>query len=534
MRLKAIEVRNFRCFENLQLDIGGESLFIIGANARGKSSLLKAIHHCVKGGQLSLEDFRDREEPIELIATLSDLPAENQGLFRDAFDFNVAPPTLRVACRATWNSQEQELKTEHLFPDNGWSRIGREARETLSIIYLPAWRDPKRLTAPAGSSSLLGGLIEGLPLEDELEEAVSAILRAGQRLGDSEPLSNLLAEVGSELTKLIARVPAGALSLGPVAREHSDVLRQLLLLLALDGPSIPIPAQSAGLAQAAIMALALRVVATNPEALLLVDEPETALHPHAQRAVVQGIREQAGQSLIATHSSAVLDRSDPRLVARLEGGGPEAGTTVARATGMSDTAARGLVRYATSLSAEAYFAEAVIFVEGFSDLLALRTFAETLSVSLDSAGVSVISLEGADSLKHYLALMGPNGLGLEVSGLCDLDHEEAWIARLQDVGINVTDRASLNAAGFEVSNPDLEAELLSGLSEQEVTAVIAADGAERSFERFAQQPNNVGQATADLQLAFVKKDKIRWAPLLAASIPANVVPAPIAALLARV
>jgi predicted ATP-dependent endonuclease of OLD family len=534
MRLKAIEVSNFRCFENLQLDIDGDSLLVIGANARGKSSLLEAIHHSIKGGQLSLEDFRDRDEPIELIATLSDLPAENQGLFRDAFNFNVAPPTLRVACRATWDSQEQELNTEHLFPDDGWRRIGREAREALPIIYLPAWRDPKRLTAPAGSSSLLGSLVETLPLEDELEEAVSAILRAGQRLSDSEPLSNLLVEVGDELIKLIARIPGGALSLGPVAREHSDVLRQLQLLLAVDGPSLPITAQSAGLAQAAIMAIALRVVAANPEALLLVDEPEIALHPQAQRAVVQGIREQSGQSLIATHSSAVLDRSDPRVVARLEGGDPETGTTVVRATGMSDTAARALIRYATSLSAEAYFAEAVIFVEGFSDLLALRTFAETLSVSLDSAGVSVISLEGADSLKHYLALMGPDGLDLEVSGLCDLDREDAWIARLQDAGINVTDRATFNQAGFEVSNPDLEAELLGSLSEQEVAAVFAADGAEGSFELFAQQPTNAGQATADLQLAFIKKDKIRWAPLLAASIPATAVPPPIAALLARV
>jgi predicted ATP-dependent endonuclease of OLD family len=60
VKLTKIEISNFRCLVDFILDIDGQSIFLVGVNASGKSSLLNAI---VKGlGQdraFAFEDFHD-------------------------------------------------------------------------------------------------------------------------------------------------------------------------------------------------------------------------------------------------------------------------------------------------------------------------------------------------------------------------------------------------------------------------------------------------------------------------------------------
>jgi hypothetical protein len=97
--------------------------------------------------------------------------------------------------------------------------------------------------------------------------------------------------------------------------------------------------------------------------------------------------------------------------------------------------------------------------------------------------------------------------------------------------MEVHDRADLNAVGFQVSDPDLEAELLAALTEDRVEEIFSEAGSGQKFEAFCGQPTNTGLDRAELQLGFVKTEKIRWAPLLAAAIQPAEVPASIAALL---
>jgi energy-coupling factor transporter ATP-binding protein EcfA2 len=530
LHLLSIEINNYRCFDQLALALEGESLVLVGPNAAGKSTLLNAVRLALQGGLVTRDDFRDPEAAVELTATLSGISPAAQGVFAEAIDFDQTPPVLRLTLQVIWNQDEAELETNHVFPDDGWRRVGREAREAIPLMFLPGWRDPARLLALLGEQSILAGLVDQLPLEDDLQEAIAAITATGEALSQADPFRQLMAEGREELARLLPRVPEEAFSVGALAAQPSELLRQLHLLLAMSQSKLPVGSQSGGLGQASVFAFALRALSGQPDSILLVDEPENALHPQAQRALLATLRGGSAQSLITTHSAAVLDRGDPRRIARLsrdEGNG----AGLSRAAGLDTAEAASLSRYSTSLTAEAYFAETVIFVEGFSDFLAVRTFAAALGIDLDGSGVSLLSLEGADLLKHYLALFGPNGLRLNLRGLCDLDKEAEWISRLDPAGIAVTDRASLNAAGFQVSDPDLEAELLVPLSEEEIANVFTEAGAEGRFEAFQQQPANAGMSVAELQLAFVKSNKIKWAPLIASAIAVDDIPTSITALL---
>ncbi len=143
-------MRNFRCFENFSLSLGGESLLVIGPNAGGKTSLILGIRRALQGGSVDLREFRDHTVPVELIATVSGILAAAQGVFADVLDFSVSPPALRIGLRATWDPTELRVESVHGFPDGGWAPARREARRNLPVISLPAWRDPARLLSMVG------------------------------------------------------------------------------------------------------------------------------------------------------------------------------------------------------------------------------------------------------------------------------------------------------------------------------------------------------------------------------------------------
>src|SRR5207245_2338263 len=115
----------------------------------------------------------------------------------------------------------------------------------------------------------------------------------------------------------------------------------------------------------------------EPGTILLLDKPENSLHPQPQRAVIRSLESLACQVVITTHSSNVLDRIDPRKILRLRRAGN--GIQSSRPSQLSDPEARKLARYTTPQTAEAFFAKAVILVEGPSDFFAVRALAQRVS-----------------------------------------------------------------------------------------------------------------------------------------------------------
>lgn len=529
MKIRRVSLTNFRCFSELTLDLNEESVYLVGSNAVGKTTILEAIQRALRGGSVSAQDFNALDVPLEIVVTLTGIAASDQSRFAEAIDFSETPPVLRVGYQSVWSEEELEPESTHGFPDDGWKRISRPAREALPFLMLPTWRDPARLTAVVGRSSLLADLLADLPLEGELEQAVQDVAAVGEALAAATPIEQLLADASAEINRYMSSDGGSTFSLKNAGSSPQDALRQLELYLEADGTNTALSRQSAGLSQAAIFALVLRQLSAGPGTVILVDEPELALHPQAQRALASTLRSSASQCIVVTHSAAVLDRVDPRKVARInrEGG---AGTAI-KASTLSDSDAQSLSRYATSHTAEAFFARSLIVVEGFSDLLAIRTLASKLGLSLDASGVSVLSLDGAGTFKYYLQLFGPQGLDVQLRGLCDQDAESDWIVKLDAAGISVGNRSDLEAQGFYVCDPDLEAELLSALGTSTTQQIIIANEAEGSYSSFANQQVNQGKSEAEIQLAFFRREKVRWAPLFSAEIDGASVPSPIAELL---
>ncbi|MEU9553873.1 TOPRIM nucleotidyl transferase/hydrolase domain-containing protein [Streptomyces fumanus] len=168
-----------------------------------------------------------------------------------------------------------------------------------------------------------------------------------------------------------------------------------------------------------------------------------------------------------------------------------------------------------------------VLLEGPSDLAAVEALAARRGRDLAAEGVCVLSMGGAMSVGRYTALLGPTGLGLRLTGLCD-ERERPFYDR-------ALERARAPREGFFVCVSDLEDELIRALGTEVVEEIVRDEGELRPWQTFLSQPAQHGRSRERQLRRFLgtrKGRKIRYGRLLAESLDTARVPAPLDGLLA--
>ncbi|WP_431219412.1 TOPRIM nucleotidyl transferase/hydrolase domain-containing protein [Leifsonia xyli] len=161
---------------------------------------------------------------------------------------------------------------------------------------------------------------------------------------------------------------------------------------------------------------------------------------------------------------------------------------------------------------------AAILVEGASDRAAVLTAAGLLGVDLAAAGVDVVPMGGAMSVRRFVGELGPGGAGRRLRGLCDAGE------------VRFFQRAGLAPHAVFVCRPDLEAELLRALGHARTEEVLEREGDLRLFRMFQQQPAQRIR-TLDQQLhrflGTTSGRKERYGAVLTAALGADELPVPL-------
>jgi hypothetical protein len=181
---------------------------------------------------------------------------------------------------------------------------------------------------------------------------------------------------------------------------------------------------------------------------------------------------------------------------------------------------------------------AVVLVEGTSDKVAVEALAERRGRDLAGEGVSVVPIGGAQAIGRYLSEFGPEGLDLELAGLCDAKEERDFQRGLERAGLgsNLT-RNDLERLGFYVCDEDLEAELIRALGVESVERVVETQGDLGSFRTLQKQPEWRGRRTEEQLRRFMGSGgsrKVRYAKLLVDALDLDAVPRPLDRVLAHV
>jgi hypothetical protein len=178
---------------------------------------------------------------------------------------------------------------------------------------------------------------------------------------------------------------------------------------------------------------------------------------------------------------------------------------------------------------------AVVLVEGGSDRAALTVLARRQGHDLAAGRIRVAEMGGATNLGHFLAYLGPAGLGLPLAGLCDAAEAPLFCRALGAAGLAPgVVPAGLARAGFFVCHGDLEDELIRAVGPAGVQDVIESQGELRSLRRFQDQPaQRDRELTAQLHrfLGTRSGRKAQYAALLAGAVELALMPAPLAGVL---
>ncbi|MEU2551259.1 TOPRIM nucleotidyl transferase/hydrolase domain-containing protein [Streptomyces sp. NPDC014684] len=177
--------------------------------------------------------------------------------------------------------------------------------------------------------------------------------------------------------------------------------------------------------------------------------------------------------------------------------------------------------------AERLSVRVAVLLEGPSDVAAVTALAGRRERDLAAEGVCVLSMGGAMSVGHFARVLGPPGLGLRLTGLCDEAERGFYVRGLE--------RARAAWQGFFVCSADLEDELIRALGVARVAELVRAEGDERALETFLRQPAQRDR-TAQQQLrrffGTKKGRKIHYGRVLVEALEEQRVPAPLDGLLA--
>ncbi|MER5554114.1 TOPRIM nucleotidyl transferase/hydrolase domain-containing protein [Streptomyces sp. NPDC002793] len=169
----------------------------------------------------------------------------------------------------------------------------------------------------------------------------------------------------------------------------------------------------------------------------------------------------------------------------------------------------------------------VVLLEGLSDAAAVDALAASRGRDLAAEGVCVLPMGGAMSIGRFAGLLGPPGLDLRLTGLCD---EAEWGYYTRGLA-----RAGATEQGFFICAADLEDELIRALGPTRVAELVEAEGDLRPLKTFLNQPAQRGRTSERQLRRFLgtkKGRKIRYGRVLVEALGPDRVPEPLDRLLA--
>ncbi len=440
VRITEVRVSNFRSLVNVVVELD-ELTVLVGANNAGKTSFLDAMYAAIGAGRKNLgqEDIHiatgEAVPPQDRVVTIDVCvrPFGPDGTPLDTFPTGSYWTSLwgtgitqnldfhdLMAFRTTlsWSDVRGDYAIERKFlrdwpPAATWlsadvsiDGVSAEHLEHVALHYIDAKRDLEDDLRRQGS--FWRRLTDNLGLS---EEDVETFEKALSSLNDSiVSKSEVLQHLKTNLSDMSSVVSSDSLGveITPVARRLRDLSKGVDVTLATTGAqSFPLARHGMGtrslaslLVFRAFMSWRYALAASKGDqthSLLALEEPESHLHPQAQRALFSQIKSIPGQRIVSTHSPYFAGQAklgELRLFAK------HAGVTNAKRldlSALSPDDIRKLERTVIASRGDLLFARAVVLFEGETEEQAFPLWAGAYwGASTHELGFNFIGVGGTD------------------------------------------------------------------------------------------------------------------------------------------
>ena len=350
MFLSSVALEQFRCFEEARIELPSEGIvLVVGPNNSGKSALLAAIDTVTSGsGERELAWRTGSDTPPVVTATFSLSDLERSALFDDPeslerwphpwfstwqlkFSSEIGTNTLymnEVAVRTGAAAIEYLTVARQLRQSDGMYRIESRNWATIRAGTTAVFDDPLGETVHAGGSpsDFLGALGAFPEVAQLLYEWRAGCYHFGPLRSGAQRSVNVggvptLSPTGVDLPQALLtletnRDPAWA----EIVRTISDIVPEVgELATPVDGPHLSIAfidpttgdrrnVKDLGTGVEQLLMTAYVGVRRELTHLVMMEEPETNLHPAAQRALLEHLRRWSKNRtfILATHSTVFL------------------------------------------------------------------------------------------------------------------------------------------------------------------------------------------------------------------------------------
>lgn len=444
-------IYNYRNLTGKTVQFDSKINFMIGENNLGKTNILELLHSFFTIGKFQEDDFDNKEEAIKISVVIK-YSDEEIGFFEDNFDVEDCHS---ITLYGVQDSIEERIEYYH--GDEGGIKLKGATVRKINTLYYYAQRMPSKevdFRKNSGSGKALNYLIQsslsGLSLEekdlirvDEMSSVVSSINTNLNRLntitGDS-----IQAYYDENPAQILCRM----LGIGDTNGRDLSKLGEgiqyafnILLQIIENIYTVKLSRKPDRFEE--------RLVVIEGEKLypiiLILDEPEVHQHPYRQRSLMKkltdlinnenrefvallkelfGIDGLIGQIFLATHSPNILLNDYGQFI-RLYNGK----SLLEIISGKSITFKDDPKMYKHLLHnfiylKEAMFSRYVIFVEGDTEMGAIPVFAERMNIDLDSIGVGIVKLDGADGVKRCMSLY--QKFGIPSIAIIDKDKQTSY------------------------------------------------------------------------------------------------------------
>lgn len=421
MAIRKIYIENFRSIKNLDFEPTMLTA-LIGKNNVGKSNILSAIELMLgerwPSYAIKEEDIHNRDESlIGKIELYFDVPIIHTYYGNDIeingfrLEFDIANGG-NLSCI---DNNGNEVLTQYNKP----LALSNKIRNKIPSVFVSVNRDLSKILS-ASQWSILGKILKDISEEfkgDQTKvENFYTTMEGATEILKIDSFKELEEIVVYNVKRLTGFYNAAIRFREPYILSHYKNL-QLVVKESPEYEEFSALEMGAGIQSAIVVALinAYKIL-KRTGAVLLIEEPEVYLHPHARRyfySVLRELSEEGTQVFYTTHSTEFVDLDNYKDV-NIVRKNSSRGTYICQGKDISiDSTSREQLKLSTEFDVgrnELFFAEKIMIVEGDTEENALPYLFLLKGRDINKESISIVNAKSVTNIKFFVKIVKSFGL----------------------------------------------------------------------------------------------------------------------------
>lgn len=421
--IKTVRIKGFRGLKNIEVDLEPTTV-LTGMNNAGKTSFLKALQIVFGNRQFITQDdflIANGESVEKIIIDTLIISSDSEGNFseewellftRDRIKDDGTKQLIPLRTIITFDLLKSSYSVKQYILDNWgsfqngedyWYNVpnGNEKSfrfEEIPFFYMDAQRDI--LEDLKSKRSYLGKMLSKIEYSPEALEAIEEQIKSLNETAVAD--SRILSSIRDTLKELDSAIGSNSedIELTPFTKKIRDLNKGLTIYYGDSQDSFPMEHHGMGTRSwSSLLTLKafIKFLEINSNdnpfyPIIAIEEPESHLHPNAQKKLYSQINSMAGQKIISTHSPYVAGASQlSEIRSFYKDEVVKCGKIELSNLDAEDT--RKIKRQVISSRGEIFFSKCLVLFEGETEEQALPIFCEkyfgktSVELGIDFVGV---------------------------------------------------------------------------------------------------------------------------------------------------